>query len=305
MLFHSVSAEQAPSSVIQGIPFRLLLHGPGVTAVFEGEQGRPTPISERGSIRASTIEHGIRSLTFFFDGDEQGFPFLLHGEQSSPNRYWPLNIFAVEGYIILPQQTGSRHHLVGIEHLKAYVLGRRGEADKLIENLEDYLLRDDLQDHIETVPYTLKLYSADVTAVFRGSASGGFPLQAGTNTLSFIFPDSDTEFEFHPKETLYWSDWEFDLVSPDGRHVLLLQSHYGPYHIVSADHLRGYLVGDLEPDYVVGWNFPNSATEAILSDGSWWSTHRVVFNATCCGTTERLIYELGNNDGPVRSNLGN
>ena len=301
----SFAAEQAPPSIIGGIPFRLSLHGPGVTAIFEGEQGRPTPFTARRYVRASPIEKSIRSLTFFFEGDSRGYPLALEKDQSSPNSYWPLNVFAVKGFVILPQQNEVQRLLVGLGHLREYLHGQRADADKMIEHLNDYLLRGDPPDDVETIPYTLELYSAEVTAVFRGSATGGFPLQFGTDKLSFIFPGSLEEFVFHPKGAIYGSDWEFDVISPDGRHVLLIQSHYGPYHIVSVDRLRGYVIGDLEPNHEIDWNFPNSTADAVLSDGGWWSTHLVGFNATCCETTERLVYELNNTQGPVPYSVDN
>jgi len=301
----SFAAEQIPPSIIGGIPFQLSLHGPGVTAVFEGEQGRPTPFTARRYVRASHIEKSIRSLTFFFEGDSRGYPLSLEKDQSSPNSYWPLNVFAVKDFVILPQQMKSERPLVRLEHLKQYLLGQRTDADKMIEHLKNYLLRSNLADDIETVPYTLELYSAEATAVFRGSGTGGFPLQFGTDALSFIFPGSLEAVVFHPKSAVYGSDWEFDVISPDGRHVLLIQSHYGPYHIVSVDRLRGYLVGDLGPNYEIDWEFPNSTADAVLSDGGWWSTHLVVFHATCCGTTERLVYELDNSKGPVPYSVDN
>jgi len=301
----SFAAEQAPPSIIGGIPFRLSLHGPGVTAIFEGEQGRPTPFTARRYVRASPIEKSIRSLTFFFEGDSRGYPLALEKDQSSPNSYWPLNVFAVKGFVILPQQNKDQWLLVGLRHLRSYLLGQRTDADKMIERLKDYLLRGDRPDDIETVPYSLELYSAETTAVFQGSATGGFSLQFGTEALSFIFPDSPEAFVFRPKGAVYGSDWEFDVISPDGGHVLLIQSHYGPYHIVSVDRLRGYLVGDLGPNYEIDWKFANSTADAVLSDGGWWSTHLVVFNAMCCGTTERLVYELDNSNGPVPYSVDN
>ena len=301
----SIAGENALPIIIEGIPFRLSLHGPGVTAVFEGEQGRPTPFTARRYVRASPIEKSIRSLTFFFDGDSQGYPLALEKDQSSPNNYWPLNVFAVKKFVILPQQTEFERPLVRLEGLKQYLLGRLVETDKTMVHLRDQLMEGSDSDDIETVPYTLELNSGDVTAVFRGSVTGGLPLQFGTDALSFIFPGSLEELVFHPKGAIYGPDWEFDVISPDGRHVLLMQSHYGPYHIVSVDRLREYLVGDLEPNYQFDWKFLYSTVDAVLSDGGWWSTHLVVFRATCCGTTERLVYELGNSEGPVRNSVDN
>ena len=299
------SSETTPLTTIEGIPFMLSIDGAGVTAVFEGEQGRPTPFTARRYVRASPIEKSIRSLTFYFDGDPQGYPFKLDKDQPSPNNHWLLNVFAVKGFVILPQQTESERLLVRLEDLKPYLLGKRTNPGKKIVGLSNQLITDSDSANIQSVPYTLELYVDGATAVFRGSATSDYPLEFGTDGLSFIFPNSLDEFVFRPQNIIYGSDWEFDVISPDGRHILLMQGHYGPYHIVSVDHLRGYLLGHLGPDYEINWNFPGSTTSTVLSDGGWLSTHLVVFYATCCGTTERLVYELGNSQGPVLYNVDN
>ena len=207
--------------------------------------------------------------------------------------------------MILPQQTESERLLVRLEDLKPYLLGKRTNPGKKIVGLSNQLITDSDSANIQSVPYTLELYVDGATAVFRGSATSDYPLEFGTDGLSFIFPNSLDEFVFRPQNIIYGSDWEFDVISPDGRHILLMQGHYGPYHIVSVDHLRGYLLGHLGPDYEINWNFPGSTTSTVLSDGGWLSTHLVVFYATCCGTTERLVYELGNSQGPVLYNVDN
>jgi len=56
----------------------------------------------------------------------------------------------------------------------------------------------------------------------------------------------------------------FDIFSPDCQHVLLLQSHDGPYHVVRMDHVAGYLAG-AAPDQVL----------AGSRDGHWLSNTEV------------------------------
>ena len=68
---------------------------------------------------------------------------------------------------------------------------------------------------------------------------------------------SQGELPYSPQGELFHSDWSFDVVSPDGSKVLLLQDHYGPYHIVSVDNLQAYLISG-EPDYEFGQLQPDS-----------------------------------------------
>jgi hypothetical protein len=86
--------------------------------------------------------------------------------------------------------------------------------------------------------------SRGITVHFGGEKPpGDTPLEFGVSALWFTFVDDQTPYVFKPTGELYFSDWRFDLFSPDGAYILLLQSHHGPYHVVATSKLRDYLTG--------------------------------------------------------------
>ena len=96
-----------------------------------------------------------------------------------------------------------------------------------------------------------------VTAIFQGEAvPPGIRPAFGIRDIVFRLADG-SEVPFVPAGTVEHSDWTFELGSPDGAHVLLVQDHYGPYHIVSVDNLQAYLISG-EPDYEFGQLQPDS-----------------------------------------------
>jgi hypothetical protein len=85
-----------------------------------------------------------------------------------------------------------------------------------------------------------------ITAHFGGEKTPvavDAPLEYGVEALWFTFEGDWRSYVFKPKGKLFFTDWNFDLFSPDGAHVLLLQDHYGPYHVVATDRLKDYLIG--------------------------------------------------------------
>jgi hypothetical protein len=113
--------------------------------------------------------------------------------------------------------------------------------------------------------------------------------RALTCATALIPCDSETagKGEAASNGDLYLSDWRFDIFSPDGAHVLLLQNHHGPYHIVSTDRLKAYLNHKREPDYILGnKGAPNAAL--VHNDGHWVSADEVEYTVSCCDTSERL-----------------
>jgi len=95
------------------------------------------------------------------------------------------------------------------------------------------------------------------------------PLVFGTTRLFFTFKDSKTALEFNPQGELFFSDWSFDIFSPDGKWVALLQDRFGPYHVVSVAKLPDYLKGKAQPDKVV--TVPRSPGEqALVHSGAKW-----------------------------------
>ena len=65
---------------------------------------------------------------------------------------------------------------------------------------------------------------------------------------------------FRPLGELYFSDWSFEVFSPDGKWALLLQDRFGRYHVVSTQNLRAYLEGTVPPDKV---------EQAFVPSGPW------------------------------------
>lgn len=138
-----------------------------------------------------------------------------------------------------------------------------------------------------------------VTAHFAGMMpANNLPPESGVSALWFTFEGDPADYGFssmtkEPGDTyLDFANWSFDIFSPDGAYVLLLQDTYGPYHIVRTDKLRDYLSNGRKPDFVVikvsGANEP----ARVYSNGHWISARAVEFNVSCCGSSETITYTL-------------
>lgn len=103
------------------------------------------------------------------------------------------------------------------------------------------------------------------------------PLVFGTTRLYFTFKDSKTALEFKPAGELYFSDWTFDVFSPDGKWVLLLQDRFGPYHVVATSRLADYLQGKAQPDKVVTVPRPAGQQALVHSQGRWISPTEIEY----------------------------
>jgi hypothetical protein len=137
----------------------------------------------------------------------------------------------------------------------------------------------------------------DVTAHFAGvreKEESDSPLEYSVTRLWFTFRNDRQRYVFRPKGELFFSDWRFDIFSPGGRHVLLLQDRFGPYHVVSVDKLRKYLRGRAEPDHVLDGNASGGSTTAgVHHEGRWTSSDTVEFKVTCCGQTSVRQVPIG------------
>lgn len=139
-----------------------------------------------------------------------------------------------------------------------------------------------------------------VTAHFAGQElANNLPLRLGVEALWFTF-DNDPENYGFPSSgqdgELYFSDWTLGIFSPDGAYVLLLQDHYGPYHVVATAKLKDYLTGHAKPDYVVTNQSRKPDEPAqVHHDGHWISSREIQFKVSCCGSTETLNYTLPRN----------
>ena len=296
----AVRAEEINSeSLKEGTSFELLIHRASATAVFNGKQRIGGDHDTGLDPGMDSIAKGVHSLTFFFEGESQGYPVPLQGSVISSNGLSPLNVFAIEGFAVFPQEAGSRWTIVDLSRLREFLRGQQPIADEIVDDLQHYISSEVSGSGFNSVAFTLKLHYPLATAVFRGFAAGTFPLSSGTESLSFLLPNTEETLRFQPTGTLYPSDWTFDLLSPDRNHLLLLQDHYGPYHIISFAHLAKYLDGYGQPDYSVDWQFPESNADAVLSQGRWLTNDVISFSAECCGTAAALVYRLGSDRGPV------
>ena len=296
----AVRAEETKSGSRQeGTSFELLIYQTGITAVFSGKQRIDKDHGSDLEPNTDSIAKGIDSLTFFFDGDPQEYSVPLQADAIESNGFFPLNVFAVNGFATFPQETGADWAIVDLNRLRDFLQGQQSVPDQTVDHLRHYISTQHSDSELNTVAFTLKLHFSLATAVFRGHAAGTFSLPSATESLSFLLPNANETLLFRPTGTLYPSDWRFNLVSPDHNHLLLLQDHYGPYHIVSFAHLAQYLEGHKAPDYLVDWKFPGSDVDAVLSQGRWLADDVIAFSAHCCGMTAELVYTLGSGKGPA------
>lgn len=118
-----------------------------------------------------------------------------------------------------------------------------------------------------------------------------FPLTFGVTKLIFKFGNKNRPYVFQPKGELYFDDWSFNIFSPDYRFVVLLQDHFGPYHIIPIENLRGYLAGkNVRFDIADGQTPGGSAT--IHGQINWISTDKMEFSAMCCGGGYMVTHKI-------------
>jgi hypothetical protein len=134
-----------------------------------------------------------------------------------------------------------------------------------------------------------------VTAHFAGANPGDdVPLQYGVRALWFSFEGDPQYYGFENSSAdgqISFTDWSFDIFSPDGAYVLLLQDH-GPYHVVATDHLKEYLTTGRKPDYVIAVPIGRTGPAYVYRHGHWISLREVEFTVSCCGTSETHTFTL-------------
>lgn len=127
-----------------------------------------------------------------------------------------------------------------------------------------------------------------VTAVWAGNADAlkdlpqPAPKNFGVESLAFRFADG-TSKGFATPGQLFFSDWRFDIFSPDCSSVALLTDRYGPYHVVKTADLRGYLEGRVKPTVVQA---KSEKETPVHGDALWTSQGELEFTASCCGGAE-------------------
>ncbi len=134
--------------------------------------------------------------------------------------------------------------------------------------------------------------SGDITAHFGGRKPDSGPLRFGVESLWFTFAGDGRAYPFKPRGELFFSDWRFDIFSPDGKRVLLLQDHHGPYHVMGTARLKDYLTGRAGPDDVVGRIPKPGEAAAVHSDGRWASEKEIRYVVACCGGRQEVTYPI-------------
>ena len=111
----------------------------------------------------------------------------------------------------------------------------------------------------------------------------------GVTGMDVVFGE-DKAVRYQPKGSLYFSDWRFDIVSPDETYVLLLQDRYGPYHVVRVDELANYLNG-AAPLFEFGYTNPEGS--AWVHEGARWADPQTVVYRAGLTTLNEFEYVLG------------
>lgn len=119
------------------------------------------------------------------------------------------------------------------------------------------------------------------------------PRSFGAESLAFRFVDGSTK-GFAPTGQLFFSDWTFDVFSPDCALVALQVDHYGPIHVVKVDELRGYLEGHVKPVAVQALSEKDSLVHGQLR---WVTPSQFEFVASCCGGAQ--VFRASAKDGAL------
>jgi hypothetical protein len=135
-----------------------------------------------------------------------------------------------------------------------------------------------------------------VTAHWSGEKTlEGTPVEFGVKKLWFTFAGDGARLEFRGRGELHFSDWNFNIFSPDGAYVLLLQDRFGPFHVVSSKNLKPYLQGKADAERTVGANdYPAHAQDPakVHTLVRWVSNESFEFKGACCGTEMRYTYDI-------------
>lgn len=132
-----------------------------------------------------------------------------------------------------------------------------------------------------------------VSAEWLGAppAEPNAPKSYGATGLRFRLDGKPVEFQ--PAGGLEFSDWSFEVFSPDCGRVALLQDRFGPYHVVKLDGLAAYLAGG-SPEAIV--EKKGEAESMVHGDLRWVSADRLEFTASCCGGVEAFQVNVATPD---------
>jgi hypothetical protein len=121
-------------------------------------------------------------------------------------------------------------------------------------------------------------------------ANTRFPVQYYANRMVFNFGSGGGNYEVRPKGRLFHCCYHFDVFSPDWKYVVLLQDHYGPFHVVSAGALKRYLQGNAGPYRVTPGKAPKPAH--VTHFKRWVSKETFEYVASCCGESRYYQYDI-------------
>jgi hypothetical protein len=130
---------------------------------------------------------------------------------------------------------------------------------------------------------------ADVTAEWLGTApEAPAPLSYGVTGLRFRFADGGVK-AFSPKGALEFSDWSFEVFSPDCARAVLLMDRFGPFGVAPLERLPALLDG-AAPAVTLQW--PAGETARVHSGLRFVSADQVEFQAACCGGVDVMRVSL-------------
>ena len=133
-----------------------------------------------------------------------------------------------------------------------------------------------------------------VVAEWLGAAPAEANAPQAFGATSLRFRVECKAVDFQPVGGLEFSDWSFDIFSPDCARVALLQDHYGPYHVVKLDGLSAYLAGG-GPEATVEKK-GEGGSAMVHGDFRWVSNDRVELTAACCGGVEAFQVNVASPD---------
>jgi hypothetical protein len=150
-------------------------------------------------------------------------------------------------------------------------------------------VRDDAARAAAPSPIEHRVTCGDVTAIWRGERDDDIEQY---RELWFELGKGATPIRM-PTGDVYPSDVSFEIFSPDCRHVLLLYSHVGPYHVVRTARLAEYLRGAAPDHELAGKPDPEGITgTGVFHDGAWLSNTTVRYEWGCCDPPIVSTFEL-------------
>jgi hypothetical protein len=172
--------------------------------------------------------------------------------------------------------------------------------------VSSYLFAQDSKagSDVETKPSEMEIHRItikdnSITAIWIGDDPNtdpdlsGMPLEYGVHKVFFEFLNGNEKILFKPTGELFFSDWSFNIFSQNYKYVILLQGHFGPYHIIPIENLRDYLSGKITQFETVSGQQTLDDPGAVHGEIKWLSFDTIKFRAFCCGGSIVVIHQIG------------